>query len=629
MRLLTITLCGFLAAATAACGGSGTQATAPVVTSNAPAITAQPTSQTVTVGQAVGFSVTATGAAPLTYQWNRNGASISGATAATYTTPATTSGDNNAVFAVVVTNSAGSITSDSATLTVNAAAALAGTDVTTYRNDNSRSGANLAESILTTANVKPSSFGLLKNLRVDGKVDAQPLYLSQYNIAGIAHNIVFVATEHASVYAFDSETGAVLWQVSLMNSGESSGDGGPSCGQVSPEIGVTATPVIDRAAGAHGVLYAVAMTKDSAGNYHHRIHALDLSSGADVTPATEIVATAIGTDNGGTTRAFAFAPSQYYDRASLLLSNGNIYTTWTSHCDISPYAGWIIAYSSATLTQSAVLNVAPNGQNGPSIWMSGGGPAADSSGNVYILTANGDFDTTMDSNGFPYRGNYGNSFVKISAAASGLKVLDYFTMFNELDESSKDLDLGSGGGLLLPDLKDAAGTTRHLMVGGGKDGNIYVVDRDSMGRFNGNSNNIFQQLSGVLQGIFSTPAYFQSTLYYGDVGGTLKAFPIVNAKLAGTPRSVSSNVFGYPGTAASISANGAANGIVWAHENLNTAVLHAYDAANLATQLYSSASAANGRDNFGIGNKFITPTVADGKVFVGTTNSVAVFGLLH
>ena len=562
-------------------------AAAPVAT--IPSISLQPANSSVTVGQTASFSVTAAGTAPLTYQWKKNGAVIAGATAATYTTPVTVSADNNAIFVVVVTNAAGSVTSNSATLTVNTAAVSAGTDVTTYKNDNSRSGANLTETILTTANVKLATFGLLRNLQVDGKVDAQPLYLSRFSIAGTVHNIVYVATEHASLYAFDSDTGATLWHVSMIGSGETPGDGGPSCAQVSPEIGVTSTPVIDRSAGAHGTLYAVAMTKDNSGNYHHRIHALDLSNGTAVRPPTEIAATATGTDNSGSTRSLAFAPSKQYDRASLLLSNGNIYTAWTSHCDESPYAGWIIAYTAATLTQSAVLNVAPNGQFGPSIWMSGSGPAADSSGNVYLLTANGDFDTTLDANGFPYRGNYGNSFVKISGAASGLKIADYFTMYNEIDESSKDQDLGSGGGLLLPDLKDAAGTTRHLMVGGGKDGNIYVIDRDSMGRFNSTSNNIFQQLSGALNAIFASPAYFKSTLYYGDAGGTLKAFPIVNAKLASAPQSVSSTVFGYPGTAVSISANGTANGIVWAHENLNTAVLHAYDATNLATELYSSA----------------------------------------
>jgi hypothetical protein len=236
----------------------------------------------------------------------------------------------------------------------------------------------------------------------------------------------------------------------------------------------------------------------------------------------------------------------------------------------------------------------------------------------------------MDANGFPSGQDFGNSFLKISNVSAGLKVLDYFTMFNEVAESNVDQDLGSGGEMLLPDLMDSTNTVRHLMVGAGKDGNIYVVDRDSMGKFNVSTNQNYQTLSGVLSGgIFSTPAYFNGTVYYGDVSGTLKAFAISSAKLGATPQSQSATQFIYPGTAPSVSANGTANGIVWAHENANTAVLHAYDAANLAHEIYNSNQAAGNRDQFGTGNKYITPTVADGKVFVGTANSVAVFGLLH
>jgi hypothetical protein len=261
--------------------------------------------------------------------------------------------------------------------------------------------------------------------------------------------------------------------------------------------------------------------------------------------------------------------------------------------------------------------------------MAGGGPAVDAAGNIYVLSANGAFETTMDVNGFPSNQDYGNSFLKISNAGAGLAVLDYFTMSNEVAESSADQDLGSGGEMLLPDLMDSTNTVRHLMVGAGKDGNIYVVDRDAMGRFNSSSNNNYQTLNGALPGgIWSTPAYFNGTLYYGDVSGTLKAFTISNAKLVAAPQSQSSTQFSYPGTAPSVSANGTANGIVWAHENTSPAVLHAYDATNLAHELYNSNQAAGNRDQFGAGNKYITPTVADGKVFVGTTNAVAVFGLL-
>jgi outer membrane protein assembly factor BamB len=500
--------------------------------------------------------------------------------------------------------------------------------VLTYKNDLCRSGQNLSETTLTPANVTSSTFGLLRNLTVDGKVDAQPLYVSRLSVSGSAHNVVFAATEHDSVYAFDADTGSALWHVSLLPAGEALSDA-HGCGQVVPEIGITSTPVIDRSAGTHGILYVVAMSKDKSSNYHQRLHALDLATGAELLNGPVEITGEYPTAGGGTT---TFSAGQYEERAALLLANGTIYTSWTSHCDISPYFGWIIAYSASTLARAAVLNVAPNsGGVGPAIWMSGGGPAADSAGNIYLLTANGAFETSMDANGFPSGHDYGNSFLKISTAGGSLSVADYFTMHDEVAESSADQDLGSGGGMLLPDLVDSSNTVRHLMIGAGKDGNIYVVNRDSMGKFNPSGNSqIWQQVTGALpSGIFSTPAYFNGTVYYGDVGATLKGFSISNAKLAAKPQSQSAAQFAFPGTAPSVSAKGTANGIVWAHENGSTAVLRAYDAANLAHELYNSNQAAGNRDRFGAGNKFITPTVADGKVFVGTTKSVAVFGLLH
>jgi len=610
-----------------ACGGGNHGASATAPSPSAPAITIQPSDQTVSAGQPATFTVTATGAGPLTYQWQRNASPIAGATAPSYATAATTLGDSGSTFAVVVANASGSTTSRSATLTVTSGAA-AGTDVLMYKNDLSRSGQNLSETTLTPANVNSSSFGLLRNLAVDGKVDAQPLYASRLNVSGSTHNVVFAATEHDSVYAFDADTGSVLWKATLLGAGETLSDT-RGCNQVTPEIGVTSTPVIDRGAGAHGTLYVVAMSKDASSNYHQRLHALDLTTGAELPNSPAEITAAYPTAGGGATM---FNPGQYEERAALLLSNGTVYTSWTSHCDIAPYFGWIIAYSASTLSRTAVLNVAPNsGGAGPAIWMSGGGPAADSAGNIYLLTANGVFETTMDANGFPSSQDYGNSFLKISTAGGSLTVADYFTMYNEVAESAADEDLGSGGEMLLPDLTDSTNTVRHLVIGAGKDGHIYVVNRDSMGKFNSTGNSqIWQQVNGALtSSVFSTPAYFNGTVYYGDVGATLKAFAVVNAKLAATPQSQSATQFAYPGTAPSVSANGTSNAIVWAHENTDPAVLHAYDAANLAHELYNSNQAAGNRDHFGTGNKFITPTVADGKVFVGTTAGVAVFGLLH
>jgi hypothetical protein len=502
-----------------------------------------------------------------------------------------------------------------------------GTDVVTYKNDLARTGQNLTESVLTLANVASSSFGKLRVLTADGLVDAQPLYLSALMVGGSAHNVLFVATENDTVYAYDSDTGTVLWQKSLLGSGEMPSDD-RGCGQVTPTIGITSTPVIDRSAGAHGVIYLVAMSIDASRNYHQRLHALDVTTGVEQFNGPAEIAAIYPAAAGGSN---TFDAGSYEERAGLLLLSGVIYTTWTSHCDASPYTGWVIAYNSSTLAQTGVLNVAANSAGGgPSIWMAGGGPAADTAGNIYVLTANGVFDTTLDANGFPNQGDYGNSFVKIATTGGALKVADYFAMYNEVSESSADVDLGSGGIMLLPDLADSGGTTRHLAVGAGKDGNLYVVNRDSMGKFNPNNNNqIWQELTGALPGgIWSTPAYFNGTVYYGPVGAPLLAFKITNAMLAGSPSSQSAASFAYPGTPAAISANGNANGIVWAHENGAAAVLHAYDASNLAHELYNSAQAANGRDSFGAGNKFITPTIADGKVFVGTTSGVAVFGVL-
>jgi hypothetical protein len=504
------------------------------------------------------------------------------------------------------------------------------TDVTTYKNDVARTGQNLTETSLTLSNVNSTSFGLLRTLTADGKVDAQPLYLSALMIGGAAHDVAFVATENDTVYAFDTDSGAVLWQKSLLASGEIPSDD-RGCDQVQPTIGVTATPVIDRRAGANGIIYLVAMSLESAQNsYHQRLHALDVTTGAELLGGPMEIAALYPAAGGGSN---TFDPSAYEERAALLLANGTLYTAWTSHCDDSPYTGWVIAYNASTLAQTAVLNVAPNrAGGGPAIWMAGGGPAADSSGNVYLLTANGVFDTTLDGNGFPGQGDYGNSFLKLTLSGATLSVADYFTMYNEVTESSGDTDLGSGGTLLLPDVSDAGGTTRHLMVGAGKDGNLYVVNRDSMGKFNPNNNDaIWQELPGVLGGgIWSTPAYFNGSVYYGPQGGALLAFTLSNAMLSAAPTSHSSASFAYPGTAAAISASGTANGIVWAHENAGSgaAVLHAYDAANLSHELYNSTQAANGRDSFGAANKFITPTIADGKVLVGTTAGVGVFGLL-
>src|SRR5271157_2429407 len=501
-------------------------------------------------------------------------------------------------------------------------------DVLTYHNDNARSGLNPAESILTPANVNSTQFGLLFTVSVDGLVDAQPLYASGVVLPNQAvHDVLIVATEHDSVFAFDAVDGALLWQASAVSAGETTSDN-RGCSFITPEIGITSTPVIDRSSGPHGTVYVVAMSKDASGNYHQRLHALDLTTGSEEFGGPmEIQAQYPGTGANSSNGYVIFDPAQYMERPGLLLLNGVIYTAWSSHCDFPPYTGWLIGYDEHTLAQTTVLNITPNGSEG-AIWQSGGGLAADSDGYIYFLDANGTFDTTLNAQGFPSQGDYANAFMKLSTAGGGLSVADYFTMWNTVYESDIDQDLGSGGAMVLPDMIDAQGNSRQLAVGAGKDGSIYLVDRNNMGKFNPNSDNIYQELDGAFSsGEWGSPAYFNGTLYYGGIFNYLRAFQFSSARLS-SPTSWSAVVFTYPGATPSVSANGTQNGIVWATENTSPAVLHAYDPTNLANELYNTNQAPNQRDQFGNGNKFIAPMISHGRVYVGTTTGVGVFGLL-
>jgi hypothetical protein len=618
----------------------------------APSITAQPVNQTVTAGQTATFTVTATGTAPLSYQWQSapSGSSTytnvgSASATASLAVTNTTVGMSGSTYRVVVSNGVNpSATSSAATLTVNPVTA-SNLTVLTFHNDVARTGENLNESILTTSNVNSNTFGLIGTITVDGLVDAEPLYVGGMTIGGATHNVVFIATENDSVYAFDADTFTMLWQNQLLTgTGETPSDN-RGCDQVVPIIGVTSTPVIDLSAGPDGTIFVVAMSKTSGGTYHQRIHALDLTTGVDRMTATDIQATFSGTGSGSSGGVQTFNPASYEERAALLLLNGTVYTTWTSHCDATPYNSWVLGFNESTLARSVVLDMTANGasvagRDGEEggIWMAGAGPAADSSGNIYLLIGNGTFDTTLSGSNFPNQCDFGNSFMKLSTSATnctgtGLGVADYFTMFNACcgttSESYNDQDLGSGGTVVLPDLMDNSNNVHHLAVGAGKDQNLYVVNRDSMGKFNANNDNaIYQELDGALNGgIWSTPAYFNNTVYYGPVDDTLLAFPISNAMLSSTPLR-SSNTFSYPGTMPSISANGSSNGIVWTIQSGNTGTLYAYNATNL-TQLFSGTFTATANA------KFATPMVANGKVYVGTGptsasngGSVAVFGLL-
>jgi len=521
-----------------------------------------------------------------------------------------------------------------APVTITAPPVGPGTDVLTWHNDLARTGQNLTETILTPANVNSTNFGKLFVVSIDGQVYAQPLVVSGLSIPGQnVRDVLYIATEHDTVYACDANDGTLLWQNSMLAAGETPY---PGCldGTITTEIGITATPVIDRTSGPNGTIYVEAMSKDAANNTFHRLHALDLATGAEqFSGPVNIAATYPGTGDNSDGVNVIFDPKQYKVRPGLVLNGGIIYLAFGWRCGGGgrPFTGWVLGYDEATLAQVAVLNLTPNGYQG-SIWAGGAAPAVDANGCIYLMTADGAFETTLDANGFPNQGDYGNAFVKLSTANNTLQVADYWTMFNNLAESNTDTDLGSGGPIVLPDMIDNNGAVRHLAVGAGKDAHIYVVDRDNMGKFDPNSNStIYQDLPGLLGGReFGAPAYFNGTLYFGPVKTNLRAFTFTNARVNSIPASITATSFPYPGTIPSVSANGASNGIVWALENGAVAVLHAYDATDLARELYNSNQAANSRDQFGAGNKFAVPTIANGKVYVGSSSgSVAAFGLLN
>ena len=510
-------------------------------------------------------------------------------------------------------------------------------NILTYHDDNARTGENANETVLKPSNVDPQQFGKVAFLSVQGLVDAEPLYVSNLEIRGAKRNVVYVVTEHDLAYAFDADTFVKLWQVSLLGPDETTSDN-RGCGQVTPEIGVTATPVIDLHGGAHGVMYVVAMSKDSSGKYYQRLHALDLVTGAEVNGSPQTVeATFPGSALPNSNGQVDFDAKQYKERASLLLLNGVVYTAWASHCDYDPYTGWVIGFDASTLKMTSVLNVEPNGSEG-AFWMSGAGPAVDEAGNIYLLAGNGSFETTLDAHGFPEKGDFGNAFLKLGVSDGKLFVADYFDMHNTMDESRKDLDLGSGGSLVLPDMTDSSGKIRHLAVGAGKDNVIYLVDRDSMGKFHPDADAIYQEIPSTgsdnsnglggsgTTGVYSMPAYFDGKLYYGAVDDSIRLFRFDHARIVTPAASKTAITFGYPGATPGVSSNGLRDAIVWAVENNTPAVLHAYDANDLSHEIYNSNQNRK-RDEF-TGNKFITPMIAAGKVYVGTPSGVAVFGLL-
>ena len=508
-----------------------------------------------------------------------------------------------------------------------ASPALGQVQVITQHNDNARTGQNLQETVLTPVNVNVQTFGKLFSSFVDGQVYAQPLYVPNVTIPGKGiHNVVYIATEHDSVYALDADSNSgedvsPLWQTSFIdpaNGITTLSVGDVNCyDAVSPEYGITSTPVIDTST---NTIYVVAATKEH-GSFFNRLHALDITTGAEKFGGpVAIEATYPGTGDGSSGGTLTFDPIKHLNRAGLLMSNGNIYLAWASYCDNTPFHGWVMAYDKTTLQQNGVWVATPNGEDG-GIWMAGAGLSADAAGNLIFSTGNGTFDTS----GTPV--DFGDSIVKMTLNGTSFTVSDYFTPYNQADLDDNDLDLAAGGVLLLP---DQSGPHPHEAIGGGKDGNVYVVDRDNMGHFNPTNNSqIVQTVTGSPAGMHTSAAYWNENVYFGWVDDPVEAFSLSSGLLSSLPTSSSPTTFHYPGAGLSISANNNTNAILWALETTQTdeAVLHAYDATNLGLELYNSAQ--NGaRDSVGLPVKFAVPTVANGKVYVGAAGAVSVYGIL-
>lgn len=499
--------------------------------------------------------------------------------------------------------------------------ALSQTNVLTYHNDNARTGQNTTETILTPANVNSSHFGKLFSVPVDGNVYAQPLVVSKVNIpASGAHNVVYAATENDSLYAIDADHGSVIWQVSFTN--EAAGitavsSAATSCNNINPTLGITGTPVIDMST---TTIYLVTFTNEN-GVFIQRLHALDISSGAEKSGSPVVIqASVAGTGTGNVNHLLSFDPLKNHQRPSLLLENGHIIIGWASHCDLSPFHGWVMSYNAATLQQESVLNTTPNGGDG-GVWQSGAGPAADANSNVYFATGNGNYDGVS---------NFGDSILRVSGFGSASQsIADWFTPFDQTTLNAEDQDLGSGGVLLLPDLPSGS-PHPQLLVEVGKLGTIYLIDRTNMGRNCGSTctsdTQIVQELTNAIGRTYGMPAYWNGNVYFGGSSDKLKAYSL-NAnnsnRLSDSFTSESAEQFGYPGPTPSVSSNGLVGGIVWALDNNSynstcCQALHAYSAANLAMELYNTNQALNGRDVPGGAVKFTVPTVANGKVYVGS-----------
>jgi hypothetical protein len=576
-----------------------------------------------TVTQALSVSATTNDNAGVSWSVSPAGGSFNPATSLNGAPVTFTAGATAGVYTLTATSVTD--TTHSASLTVGVTD-LPG--VYTYHNDLARDGANTREYALTPANVNTSSFGKLFSCTVDGALYAQPLWVANLSVGGGVHNVVFVATQHDSLYAFDADANPCtqLWKVSLIDTahggaaGETtvpSGTADSLVGQgagsdIAPEVGVTSTPVIDPVG---AILYVVSKSVDSGRtNFFQRLHAIDLSTGNEKAGSPLAIAASYPAAGGG---SVTFSARQENQRAGLALVNGTVYIAWSSHDDTPQWFGWIAgyAYNGAAFAQSAALNVTPNASQG-GIWMSGAAPSADSSGHLYVMTGNGAFDVT---NTTGPTNDYGDCFLQLD---SGLGVSSWFSPTDQARFNAMNIDFDSGGSLVL----NLSTGPLHLVIGGDKDGMLYVLNGDSMG--GSGDANAWQHFS-LGHEIFATAAFWNNTLYIAPVGASMLAYAFNTSTnlLNTTPTSQSAATFGFPGSTPTVSASGAgSNGILWGIDSSNfctapspacaSAVLHAYSATNLATELWNSSMV--GADAAGNAVKFTVPTVANGKVYVGT-----------
>ena len=607
------------------CGGSSSNEQ-----SGPPIVSISPLRAALTVTQALPISATVTNdSRNKGVSWSATGGSFSAQKSAsgaivTYTAP-TAAG----VYTVTATSVADVTQSASFTTGVTD---LAG--VYTYHNDLARDGANTKEFALTTVNVNPATFGKLFSCNADGAIYAQPLWVANVAIAGNKHNVVVAATARDSVYAFDADANPCVtyWHSQLIPAGETFySSSNVVTKDIYPDIGIIGTPVID---GSTNSIYVVTKTKTTSGVFmvHQRLHALNLVDGTERPNSPVEIDNSItvpGNCDGGTTVAFNVAKQN--QRPGLALVNGIVYVAWASHGDHDPYHGWIIGFKTSDLSRVATFNTSPNMAEGlgycrAGIWMAGGAPAADSANNLYVITGNGIWDGSSA---------FGDSFLRLDTSG-GLAVADWFTPFNQLHLDGSDLDLGAGGAAVL--LDQPSGPHPRLLIGGGKSGGLFVIDRTNMGHYtDGGPDKVIQVLTGTPVE-FSTPAFWNNTLYFFGFNGFGKAYAFLTATntFSPTASSLTPTSFSFPGSTPSVSAAMSSNGIIWVIDShafgtndssmasAGPAVLHAYDAANLSTEVWNSTMVSG--DAAGNAVKFTVPTVANGKVYVPTRGDDSTMG---